>query len=78
MFHSQSNYQPDFIFSIVRVRKNWRPENVSDIPPAGKVASRTPVASFDEAHDNLIRCNQVAIRHGLRPQVKIETAGAGG
>ena len=77
MFNRQSNYQPDFIFSIVRVPKNWRPENVFDVPPSGKVVSRTQVASFDEAHDDLIRCNQVAIRRGLREWAMIETAGAG-
>ena len=35
------------------------------------------VASFDEAYDDLIRCNQIAIRKGLREWAMIETAGAG-
>ncbi len=76
MFNRQSNYQPDFILSIIRMPKDWRPENVFDVPPHGKVVSRTPVASFDEAHDDLIRCNQIAIRHGLREWAKIEAARA--
>lgn len=71
------NYQPDFIFSIVIAPKDWRPENVFDIPPTGKVVSRVPVASFDEAHDDLIRCNKIAIRRQLREWAMIETAGAG-
>jgi len=73
----RSNYQPDFIFSIVRVPKNWKPKNVFDVPPNAKVVSRMPVASFDEAHEDLIRCNQIAIRHGLCAWALIETAGAG-
>ena len=77
MLNRRSNYQPDFIFSIVRVPKYWRPENVFDIPPSGKVVSQMPVASFDEAHDDLIRSNQIAIRNGLREWALIETAGAG-
>ncbi len=77
MLNRRSNYQPDFIFSIVRVPKNWRPENVFDVPPSGKVVSQMPVASFDEAHDDLIRSNQIAIRNGLREWALIETAGAG-
>ncbi len=74
---NRSNYQPDFIFSIVRAPKNWRPEHIFDVPPSGKVLSRMPVASFDEAHEDLIRCNRIAIRQELREWAMIETAGAG-
>ncbi len=77
MFNRNSNYQPDFIFSIVRAPKDWQPENMFDVPSSGKVVSRVPVASFDEAHDDLIRCNQLAIRNGMREWAMIETAGAG-
>lgn len=77
MLNRRSNYQPDFIFSIVRVPNNWRPENVFDVPPSGKIVYEMPVASFDEAHDDLIRCNQIAIRNGMREWAIIETAGAG-
>jgi hypothetical protein len=77
MFNRLSNYQPDFIFSIVRAPKNWRPENVFDVPRSGKVVYRMLVASFDEAHDDLVRCNRISIQHGLREWALIETAGAG-
>jgi hypothetical protein len=76
MLNRRSNYQPDFIFSVVRVPKNWKPDSVFDVPPTGKVVSQMPVASFDEAHDDLIRCNQIAIRRGLREWAIIETAGS--
>jgi hypothetical protein len=77
MLNRNSSYQSDFIFSIVRAPTGWKRENVFDVPPSGKVVSRMPVASFDEAYDDLIRCNQLAIQNGLREWAMIETAGAG-
>ena len=77
MFNNRRNVQPDFIFSIVRVPRSWKPEAVYDVPPSGKIISQMPVASFDEAHDDLVRCNGIALRRGLREWAMIETAGAG-
>ena len=56
MFNNRINVQPDFIFSIFRVPQTWKPEAVYDVPPSGTIISQTPVASFDEAHDDMMRC----------------------
>ena len=77
MINKDPNEQPDVIFSIVRMPRRWIPEHVFDAPPDGKILSRMPVASFDEAHDDLLRCNKIAIQFGLRQWAMIQTAGAG-
>ena len=77
MFHNRLKVQPDFIFSIVRVPRSWKPEAVYDVPPRGKIVSQTPVASFDEAQDDLLRCNQLAMKNGLREWAVIQSAEAG-
>ena len=57
--------QPDYVFLIVRKPEGWRPRNYFDIPPRGEVVSKTYVASYDEAHDDLQRCNRLSLHHGL-------------
>ena len=77
MFNNRLNVQSDFIFSIVRVPKSWKPEAVYDVPASGKIISQMPVASFDEALDDLMRCNELAMKKGLREWAVIQTAEAG-
>ncbi|MDG1874299.1 MAG: hypothetical protein P8J27_10340 [Mariniblastus sp.] len=77
MINRHSGQSPDFIFSVVRVPKDWKPESIFDIPPGGKVIFRVPVASFDEAHEDLVRSNEFALEKGIREWAMIETAGAG-
>jgi len=57
--------QPDYIFVIVQRPDDWRPRNYFDMPPTGKVITKSLVASYDEAHDDLKRCNQWSLRQGL-------------
>ena len=70
------NYQTDFILSIVRVSENWKPNDVYDVPSSGELLSQTPVASFDEAHDDLVRCNALALKYSWNEWAVIQTAKA--
>jgi hypothetical protein len=69
-------FPPDYIFSVVQVPKDWKPAAVYDVPPVGKIISQMPVASFDEAHDDLVRCNRLAMKHGLHRWAVVQTAEA--
>ena len=55
----------DYIFAIVRSRAGWKPKSLRDVPPKSEILSQQPVASFEEASDDLVRCNQLAIRKKL-------------
>ena len=57
--------QPDYIFLIIQKPNGWRPRNYFDVPPSGKVVSKTYVASYEEAHDDLQRCNRLSLHHSL-------------
>jgi hypothetical protein len=57
--------QPDYIFLIVRKPSGWRPRNYFDVPPRGEIVSKTYVASYAEAHDDLKRCNRLSLHHSL-------------
>lgn len=67
-------FQPDFVFLLVRKPKNWRPRNYFDVPPRGVVVSRTLVASYPEAHDDLVRCNRIALHGKLDTWAVIKSA----
>ncbi len=68
--------QPDFVFTIIRKPENWRPRNYFDKPPHGLVLSKSLVASYEEAHDDLVRCNQLALHRSLDSWAVIQTADA--
>ena len=74
MSERRINYQPDYIFSIVRVPSNWKPRAVYDVPPTAELIAQDPVASFEEAHDDLIRCNSLALVGGWPEWAVIQTA----
>ena len=57
--------QPDYVLSIVRKPTDWRPRNYFDVPPSGKVLSQHLVASYPEAHDDLVRCNRLSLHQSL-------------
>ena len=57
--------QPDHVLLIVKRPDGWRPRNYFDIPATAEVVSKAYVASYQEAHDDLKRCNQLSLRHGL-------------
>ena len=65
---------PDYLLIIIEKPDDWRAKNYFDVPKLGKVISMTPVSSYAEAHDDLKRCNQLALRHGLKRWAIIETA----
>lgn len=66
--------QPDFVFTIIRKPENWRPRNYFDKPPYGRVLSKILVASYDEAHDDLVRCNRLSLHNSLDTWAVIQTA----
>ena len=67
---------PDFILAIVVKPKNWRPRNYFDKPPFGLVVSKTLVASYAEAHDDLVRCNHLSLHQSLDTWAVIQSTNA--
>lgn len=67
--------QPDYLFSIVRRPPGWVPASIDDAPAGAEVLSTELVASFDEAHDDLVRCNKLALRQDLDKWAVIQSAG---
>ena len=57
--------QPDYVFTVVRPPIGWIPQSLEDIPNCGEVLSVYYVASYDEAHDDLVRSNRLAKANGL-------------
>ncbi len=76
MFTNRLKPQHDIIFAIVRVPKNWKPETIYDVPKNGRIISQTPVASLDEALDDLKRCNELAIHKNLGQWAVVQTTRA--
>jgi hypothetical protein len=68
--------QPDYIFVVVKKPTNWRPRNYFDVPPNGIVVSKSPVASYPEAHDDLVRCNRLSLRNSLDTWAVIQSVDA--
>ena len=68
--------QPDFVLTIIRQPENWRPRNYFDEPPHGRVVSQSLVASYEEAHDDLVRCNRLALHQSLDTWAVIQSADA--
>lgn len=69
--------QPDYLFQIVRRPAGWRPSRLDDVPPEYELVSTTPVASFPEARDDLLRCNRLALRKNMPVWAVIQSPGAG-
>lgn len=68
--------RPDYILTLVEKPAGWKPRNYFEKPRQAVVVSRHLVASYAEAHDDLVRCNRLALRHSLGQWAVIETAGA--
>ena len=66
--------QPDFVLTIVRKPDGWRARNYFDKPPYGRVISKSLVASYDEAHEDLVRCNRLSLHRLLDTWAVIQTA----
>ena len=70
-----TNARNDYLFKIVRRPEGWQPETVEDIPPAGEVLSVDYVASFEEARDDLLRCNSLSLEKNLDKWAVVQSAG---
>jgi hypothetical protein len=68
--------QPDFLLLIVRKPDGWTPRDLFDIPPICNILSVTPVASYQEAHEDLLRCNRLAEREGLEEWAVLQSLGS--
>ena len=68
--------QPDFVLTIIHKPKGWRPRNYFDKPRHGRVVSKSLVASYEEAHDDMLRCNRLSLNHSLDTWAVIQTADA--
>ena len=60
-----SHPHADYLLTIVRPPRNWQPASNDDVPADSEILSQEPVASFQEAFDDLIRCNELAVRRNL-------------
>jgi hypothetical protein len=52
----------DYILAIVRRPPGWHPESLDSVPLNGDVLVEHLVASFAEAKEDMVRCNQIALR----------------
>ena len=68
--------KPDFVFTIIRKPEGWRPRNYFDKPPYGRVLSKSLVANYEEAHDDLVRCNRLALHQSLDTWAVIQSSDA--
>jgi len=67
---------PDFIFAVLRKPANWRPRNYFDKPAEGEIVSKSLVASYEEAHDDLVRYNRLSLHQSLDTWAVILSANA--
>lgn len=65
--------QPDYLLMIVHRPRDWCPTHLADAPIGAEPISTALVASFEEAHDDLVRCNRLAIKHRLNQWAVIES-----
>lgn len=68
--------QPDYVLTLVRRPAGWLPSRIDDVPPNAQVVSRTLVASYEEAHDDLVRSNEIAIKNRLAYWAVVECPSA--
>ena len=68
------HFQPDYYLVLVKKPNGWRPKNHFEVPISGQVISRDVVASYCEAHDDLVRCNRLSLQQGLDTWAVIEEA----
>lgn len=50
---------------IVETPGDWQPQTIFDVPRVSVPVSKSVVASFDEAYDDLVRCNSYALKNNL-------------
>lgn len=69
-------HRPDYFLVLVKKPDGWRPKNTFEVPPYAQVVSKTVVASYPEAHDDLVRCNRLSLQQNLETWAVIEQASA--
>ncbi len=69
-------FQPDFVFTLVKVPADWEPQSIDDLPTRGEVVSQMRVASFEEAYEDLLRCNRFSMDRSLGVWAIVQTAEA--
>ena len=57
-----SQSQADYILAIVRRPPGWYPDSIESAPQGSEILEEHLVASFAEAEEDLVRCNQIALR----------------
>lgn len=67
--------QPDYLLLIVHKPEGWNPATPGDVPQQCQVVSVAQVASYEEAYDDLVRCNELSMRHSLQQWAVIHSAG---
>ena len=67
--------QADYLFMIVRRPTGWEPSKPDDVPSGGEVLSVDYVASYAEAQEDMVRCNQLALRQGLDKWAVVQSGG---
>lgn len=70
------HHRRDYYLVLVRKPDGWRPKNHFEVPnyDDSQVIERFVVASYSEAHDDLVRCNRLALQQGLDTWTVIEEA----
>ena len=68
------HFRPDYYLVLIKKPNGWRPKNHFEVPVGGQVISRDVVASYSEAHDDLVRCNRLALQQDLDTWAVIEEA----
>ncbi len=71
--------QPDYLLIIVRRPNGFRPRNHFEEPSPGRleVVEITKVASYEEAYEDLVRCNRLSLHRSLDTWALIQKASAG-
>jgi len=72
-----ANLQPDYIFAIIDKPEGWEPKRIDEIPPEGKIVVKEYVASYEEALDDLVRCNKLSLARGLDTWAMVLSPGGG-
>ena len=70
-----ANVQADYVLMIVCKPPQWQPTQIDDVPPSGEFVCKDYVASFEEAFDDLVRCNKLSIERKLDTWAVIQSPG---
>ena len=66
--------QPDYLLYIVLKPRDWRPNSLTAIPPFPIILRSYRIASFDEAIDDVLKCNRHSMEHSLDTWAIVQSA----